>query len=1225
MLTCLHTAGDAAKGIFTRAKLPNQTLGLIWNLADRSQKGALTCPEFVVAMHLITCVKNGTLQALPTALPPALYDAAAGRPLARPQERRSTGGRAPSQMPTPPPIAKQFSGTRAQSPLSRQFTPPAALNPNLSGGGEWAITSREKVDFDAQYAKVDRDGKGYITGEEAVPFFSNSRLPEDVLATIWDLADITKSGRLNQDEFAVAMHLIRQQRLRGSGKGLPETLPLSLVPPRMRAQFVASQATLYQPSAVPQPPPPPPPPPPSVPAAASAMEDLFGLDSFGPPPAGPGANALAAASPTPNSFDNSFTSSVKTEPAFIVPESKFIPTSQFGQMLAATTTGGSMSPLPAPPAPSAMDDLLGGEDEQMKKHNPDTIELANLSNQIGTLTKHTQELKNKRSSAEQELNNFDTQKQEIEARLAQLKSQYEREANDVRMVEDRLTASRNEVIRLRQEYAITESSYNELLTKKQELATQLEQDQRENIDMKDRMKMINTENQQLKQQLEKLRLEAKQQKGLVAISKKQLATSATERDKLKSEIDDLRSAAVVQTPSPIPPGSPTFSQASTNPFHRARSPPAAMESPYQSPYPTGNSNLVSQQQQSHPNFDDVFGPSFDNLPTAGAAPTTIFSQTASASEGPFDHSTPPTSPPASSYHNSPSSFDNPPPPSAAAQLTSASLPLHSSRAESVTSSVQVNPPASTQGGNFSRPDTPTNWMNAPAIVDSPARDRDIFAKPAERRESTSMRSDPGTPGFSRSDDNRSPFGAAIAKNLIGPTTAGEEQKGHEKKDPIGLVSSTTNISPMLAAFPSPLRPNATGESTRSNKSVCFAPRQDSFGLNRVDEKAPPASKGDMEAAFASFALPKVNLRGQSTGGSNASSKLDKEFPPIEFPQDDDSDSDIGGGFDDNFTTATPAQVPPSEEPTTGAPPEGAEVGPKPDVPLAIQKSTTSNLFPTDASVFEPPNAPSKSPLSSQLNIFPPPPPPTSSTQPTVTAQPQIDEFDDAFGDLAPAQEFDGKGDDDFGISPANDCFDEFNPTFDSLAPKAGAVKSSHLVDDEEFTKFDFNIDTPQAQQQHTGASTKSGVLRATPSQDWDAIFAGLEESKQQPSTTGVATSASNHNNNTVIGESGAHAGTGTDPVFTTTGEGENSGNAGVAEYEEELTKLTGMGFSREDSLKALEKFKYNVESVRIYTRIPSWNVALTKSGRQRITCLIITECCVALQIKIGICVWVFAF
>jgi epidermal growth factor receptor substrate 15 len=71
----------------------------------------------------------------------------------------------------PPPIPKQFSGPqaqRAQSPLSRNFTPPVpqpanAIQRDLTGGG-WAISPAEKQRFDAVFLTVDKAGRGFITG-----------------------------------------------------------------------------------------------------------------------------------------------------------------------------------------------------------------------------------------------------------------------------------------------------------------------------------------------------------------------------------------------------------------------------------------------------------------------------------------------------------------------------------------------------------------------------------------------------------------------------------------------------------------------------------------------------------------------------------------------------------------------------------------------------------------------------------------------------------------------------------------------------------------------------------------------------------------------------------------------------------------------------------------------------------------------------------------------------
>lgn len=63
-----------------------------------------------------------------------------------------------------------------------------------------------------------------------------------------DLADIRKEGNLTRDEFAVAMYLIRSKI---SGKGLPESLPASLVPPSLRQASAAAPGESITPLVLP--------------------------------------------------------------------------------------------------------------------------------------------------------------------------------------------------------------------------------------------------------------------------------------------------------------------------------------------------------------------------------------------------------------------------------------------------------------------------------------------------------------------------------------------------------------------------------------------------------------------------------------------------------------------------------------------------------------------------------------------------------------------------------------------------------------------------------------------------------------------------------------------------------------------------------------------------------------------------------------------------------------
>ncbi|VDD83479.1 unnamed protein product, partial [Mesocestoides corti] len=71
-----------------------------------------------------------------------------------------------------------------------------------------------------------RPVNGYITGEQARDFFTQSKLPTSVLAKIWALADITADGKLDKKEFSIAMFLIKKCI---EGGTLPMQLPPSLL------------------------------------------------------------------------------------------------------------------------------------------------------------------------------------------------------------------------------------------------------------------------------------------------------------------------------------------------------------------------------------------------------------------------------------------------------------------------------------------------------------------------------------------------------------------------------------------------------------------------------------------------------------------------------------------------------------------------------------------------------------------------------------------------------------------------------------------------------------------------------------------------------------------------------------------------------------------------------------------------------------------------------------
>ncbi|KAB5570589.1 actin cytoskeleton-regulatory complex protein PAN1 [Coniochaeta sp. 2T2.1] len=95
----------------------------------------------------------------------------------------------------------------------------------------WAITKDEKHRYDSLFKAWDGLNKGYIGGDVAIEIFGQSGLDKPDLERVWTLADNGNKGRLNLDEFAVAMHLIYRKL---NGYPLPNQLPAELVPPSTR-------------------------------------------------------------------------------------------------------------------------------------------------------------------------------------------------------------------------------------------------------------------------------------------------------------------------------------------------------------------------------------------------------------------------------------------------------------------------------------------------------------------------------------------------------------------------------------------------------------------------------------------------------------------------------------------------------------------------------------------------------------------------------------------------------------------------------------------------------------------------------------------------------------------------------------------------------------------------------------------------------------------------------
>ncbi|XP_017785311.1 PREDICTED: epidermal growth factor receptor substrate 15-like 1 isoform X2 [Nicrophorus vespilloides] len=226
--------GNKVKNVLMDSKLPLETLGKIWDLADQDKDGMLDRPEFVAAMHLV--YKALEKNAIPNTLPPELMPPVKRKgstPMTMPLIAGLDGvkPKMPPSVPAIPPMTSQpvtpslISTNSNPPPRPVQPVPPTTQH-------NWVVTVDEKAKSDALFIKSDVDKDGFVSGQEIKDVFLQSGVPQQVLAHIWALCDINQSGKLNNEQFALAMWFVARCL---KGVNPPPSLNPDMIPPSYRS------------------------------------------------------------------------------------------------------------------------------------------------------------------------------------------------------------------------------------------------------------------------------------------------------------------------------------------------------------------------------------------------------------------------------------------------------------------------------------------------------------------------------------------------------------------------------------------------------------------------------------------------------------------------------------------------------------------------------------------------------------------------------------------------------------------------------------------------------------------------------------------------------------------------------------------------------------------------------------------------------------------------------
>ncbi|EFP80618.2 uncharacterized protein PGTG_06574 [Puccinia graminis f. sp. tritici CRL 75-36-700-3] len=550
--------GDKARDIFIRSKLSFEKLGQIWTLADTQSRGALSVSDFCIAMHLIQLSMSGRLSTFPTSLPSALLDSAtapvAGAVL--PISRQVTGQQQsiPGSLPPSSPLRKSSTGSAIRPQYTGRSASgvpsslPTGINSIIGSptGLAWDISSAELAQSNIYFDSLDTNRLGYITGDRAVPFMMESKLPGEILARIWDLADIRGEGKLNREEFAVAMRLI-QDTLAGGVESLTAKLSPGMVPPSLR-----------EPAGLP-----------AIPETSTTQQDLLSLLDDPPnvtQPSQNDANKPKHSAP-PNqqpSLPVQLTGTHSMTPAARVAS----PLSSSQGYIGAQTTG-----------------QFGQSSSSRGLGEDDGAKLGNLVNQLSSTENALSTLHDERSRLERHTRSTVEQIKTLELKLSTARQMHQNELPLVEELRRKQVEQRSTMSKLTSDVITAESELSSLKLEKEQIEGSILRDKEEIRDMKKRMAQLEEETQRLKSSLETLKKDSRLQKGLIAIGKKQVLTVEGQKADISKEMDDLtqqiHSIALPpegsRAPSPGVPPQSVPSQKSTNPFERMM--PAASLTP----------------------------------------------------------------------------------------------------------------------------------------------------------------------------------------------------------------------------------------------------------------------------------------------------------------------------------------------------------------------------------------------------------------------------------------------------------------------------------------------------------------------------------------------------------------------------------------------------------------------------------------------------------------------
>lgn len=253
-------SGDGAVVFFRKSRLSPEMLGKIWSLGAQTNNAYMDRDEFYVALRLIALAQSNREVSLKAILrnddsPLPYFDGIPMPKIAPPTNPSTSMMRSEEMMNSEMMNAAMMNAAMMNSAMMNQgMMNPGMMNQNMMGnmgvmnnpslgmmntgmmsGGmptvtetkksPYAITQEDAEKYSRIYDALDKGRTGSITADQMTLLLKKTRLPDEVLGQVWELADVNDSGNFNKSNVIIILHLLV---LHKEHIPIPQTIPLDL-------------------------------------------------------------------------------------------------------------------------------------------------------------------------------------------------------------------------------------------------------------------------------------------------------------------------------------------------------------------------------------------------------------------------------------------------------------------------------------------------------------------------------------------------------------------------------------------------------------------------------------------------------------------------------------------------------------------------------------------------------------------------------------------------------------------------------------------------------------------------------------------------------------------------------------------------------------------------------------------------------------------------------------